>query len=75
MEHETLDSEAETFSTCIDDTYESRWAVACWLKHAMQEECVLMQRLGCRGTTREKAWERLIGLLRSSVRADDCCQK
>jgi len=50
MDQELVDAEAETFSACIDDTYESR------------------------GTTREKAWERLIGMLRSSVRADDCCQ-
>jgi hypothetical protein len=28
-----------------------------------------------RGTTREKAWERIVALLRNNVRLDDCYQR
>lgn len=36
---------------------------------------MLISTLFCRATTREKAWERIVAMLRNGVRQDDCFQR
>jgi len=78
MGEEVIDAEADAFSQAIDDTYESRYTKCSFAIHPFVASSACHKVTVphcCRASTREKAWERMVTLLRNNVRIDDCYQR